>query len=289
MKHSFWSLLAALSFALMALFIRLGASGLTSMQLVFVRSAFTLLAIYIVFVRGRAILKTPFVKEHAIRCVCGITAMLCWFYAIPRMNFGLCMALVYTTPLFLAAYTVIRSLVSRSAVPWGPVAGAVVGFTGVALCLGPSFHAEELFPAFLCIFSAFLDLLSFLQIKKMGEAGEPSWRIVFFFSLFGALVTGIGFVDGVPVEWTPMLLACLAGIGITASVGQWAGTQAYAAGNMLLSACLGLSAIVFSLFFSALVFNEPVTAGALLGTALIIAGSAVSIVTTRRWEMRAGA
>ena len=63
-------------------------------------------------------------------------------------------------------------------------------------------------------------------------------------------------------------LAVLA-MGAFATLGQIATTRSYAYGNMLLSSCLGFSAIPFAAIISWLLFDEPSTLMSICGMLLI--------------------
>ena len=47
-------------------------------------------------------------------------------------------------------------------------------------------------PGLVCLLISAIDLLVYWQMQKMGKLGEPSWRIVFYFSLLGAIFSFIG-------------------------------------------------------------------------------------------------
>ena len=98
-------------------------------------------------------------------------------------------------------------------------------------------------------------------MKELGRLQEPSWRIVFYFTCFGTCFGLIGaylLEDGLHMPSPEAALAVLA-MGAFATLGQIATTRSYAYGNMLLSSCLGFSAIPFAAIISWLLFDEPST------------------------------
>ena len=123
-------------------------------------------------------------------------------------------------------------------------------------------------PALICLFVSFIDLVVYWQIKELGNLKEPSWRIVFYFSMFGVIFGVIGsyiFGDGMHMPtWESGLY--LIGMGICATLGQICTTRSYAYGNMLLSSCLGFSAIPISALVSFILFSEEVSTNGLLGS-----------------------
>ena len=75
-------------------------------------------------------------------------------------------------------------------------------------------------------------------------------------------------------------------MGLCATLGQICTTRSYAYGNMLLSSCLGFSAIPFSALISYFLFGEAQSVVALVGMSLIIAAGMTASVSTKRAEMK---
>ena len=80
-------------------------------------------------------------------------------------------------------------------------------------------------------------------------------------------------------------LAVLA-MGAFATLGQIATTRSYAYGNMLLSSCLGFSAIPFAAIISWLLFDEPSTLMSICGMLLITTAGICATIITKRAEAR---
>ena len=195
--------------------------------------------------------------------------------------------LTYTTPLFMAANFILLALLRHRAIPWTLCLAIVGGFAGVVITLQTSFASDALMPSLLCLSIGFIDLVIYWQIKELGDMKEPSWRIVFYFTLFGTVAGLIGtlLTGGLhSISWESG--AYLLGIAVTATLAQLCTTRAYASGNMLLSSCLGFSAIPFSALFSWLFFGDDITWVMTLGMALIIAAGCVATVNVKRQETR---
>jgi S-adenosylmethionine uptake transporter len=124
-----------------------------------------------------------------------------------------------------------------------------------------------------------------MQVTALGKVGEPEGRTVFYFSLGSALtgLLGIGFsglTSWASVSW--QAVAWLVPIGILASMGQWCMTRAYSRGSTLMVANLQYSGIVFSAFYSLLLFGESVPLIGWAGIALIVAsGLTATVLRTR--------
>lgn len=155
----------------------------------------------------------------------------------------------------------------------------------------PSFEAGYLVPALICLGIAFIDLIVYWQIKQLGELKEPSWRIVFYFTTFGTVFGLLGsFVieDGMHMP-TLESGAYLVGMGICATLAQICTTRSYAYGNMLLSSCLGFSAIPFSACMSFIFFAEYISWNGLIGMIMIVIAGIFATIYTKKTEAQAKA
>ena len=287
LKQSLWSLAASALFSLMAAFVKLCAGHFGTFELVFYRSLFGVLSIGFFVFSHHYTLRTQYFWGHVKRSGLGTLSILVWFFTLGLMPLSTNVTLTYTTPLFMAANFILLALLRHRAIPWTLCLAIVGGFAGVVITLQPSFASDALMPSLLCLSIGFIDLVIYWQIKELGDLKEPSWRIVFYFTLFGT-VTGLGgtFLTGGlhSISWESG--AYLLGIAVTATLAQLCTTRAYASGNMLLSSCLGFSAIPFSALFSWLFFGDDITWVMTLGMALIIAAGCVATVNVKRQETR---
>lgn len=291
LRQSLWSVAAALFFSLMAAFVKLSTGELGTLEMVFYRSLIGVVTIWLFVRRNHLSLRTPHVMGHIRRSVLGTVSIALWFYTLGELPFGTNMTLIYTTSLFMAANFIALAVMRHERAPWGLVLSILVGFSGIAIVLQPSFSSGELVPALICLFVSFLDLIIYWEMKQLGRLEEPSWRIVFYFTLSGTLFGLVGallFEGGMHMPTWNLLLAIL-GMGACATLGQICTTRSYAYGNMLLSSCLGFSAIPFSAVISMILFGESVTVTTLAGMSLIIAAGVAATITTKRSEARAKA
>lgn len=285
MMQSFWAIAAAACFSIMAAFVKVCAADLGSFELVFYRSVFgTLFIAFFVFTRGQT-LKTKHFGMHVVRSFLGVLSIVLWFYALGRMQFGTCMTLIYTTPLFMALNFIILARLKSTRAPWLMTASILVGFVGIICMLKPNFNSDEFIPALLCLGVSLIDLATYWQMKQMGQLKEPSWRIVFYFSVLGIVFAAVGtmFTGGFHALDSKALGGILA-MGLFATLGQICTTRSYAYGNMLLSSCLGFSAIPFSAVMGILLFDDAVEAASLIGMSLILASGVTAAVTTKKME-----
>lgn len=281
-----WSLAAALFFSLMAAFVKLSSGELGPLEMVFWRSLFGVVTIALYVRRNHLSLKTPHLMGNLKRSILGTISIAAWFYTLGQLPFGTNMTLIYTTPLFMAANFILLAWMKHQRAPWALVFSIIIGFAGIAIVLQPSFSSDELIPALICLAVSFLDLIIYWQMKELGRLEEPSWRIVFYFTCCGTLfgLFGTLFFEGGFHLSSLNAVAAILGMGVCATLGQICTTRSYAYGNMLLSSCLGFSAIPFSALISWILFGEASTVLSLAGMSLIIAAGVAATITTKRAE-----
>lgn len=287
MKQSFWAIAAAACFSIMGAFVKFCTENMGAFELVFYRSLFGTIFIAFVVASSGGTLKTQYFRHHIVRSVLGVTSVALWFYALSQMHFGTCMTLIYTTPLFMALNFIILSKCKGEHAPWAVVLAIVTGFIGICLVMKPGLETNEFIPALICLAVALIDLAAYWQMKQMGRLNEPSYRIVFYFSVLGMLFAA-GATLATTGFHTPDLsgVAGLLGMGLFATLGQICTTRSYAYGNMLLSSCLGFSAVPFSVIFGVTLFNESVDPLTLIGMTLILLAGMAAAVATKRMEAR---
>ena len=286
MKQSLWALAAAALFSVMAAFVKLCSDVHGPIEMVFYRSLFGVLVISLFVFRNRATLtlKTPHIAGHIKRSVLGTLSIMLWFFTLGKMHFGTNMTLIYTTPLFMDAKFVILALMRHKPAPWALVLATIAGFTGVTIVLQPSFNEGELIPALICLGVSLLDLVIYWQMKELGDMKEPSWRIVFYFTLFGTVwgLCGHLLLAGgmTPVTWdnAPALL----GMAVTATGAQLAMTRSWGSANTLLTAVFQYSAIVFAAGFGLSFFDEPVGLMSAAGIAVILVSGVWAAVIAKK-------
>jgi drug/metabolite transporter (DMT)-like permease len=194
------------------------------------------------------------------------------------------MTLNYMSSVWMALFLIGgAALVGSGRIDGRLVAAVLVGFAGVALVLRPTVDQQQLWHGVTGLLSGMLAATAYLQVTAMGRAGEPEERIVFYFSVGGIVVGAVWMLLLGASAHTPRGLALLLAIGVLATLGQTLMTRAYRIGTTLANASLQYLGIVFSFIFGVLLFNDPVTASALAGIALIVgAGLYATLLRARQ-------
>jgi S-adenosylmethionine uptake transporter len=270
-----WLMLgAAFLFATMGMCIKLAGALYGTGELVMYRSLVGVATI-LVLVRWRGgSLATPVPGAHLGRSVSGVTSLSLWFYAIGGLPLATAMTLNYMSSVWMALFLIGGSvLVGGARIDGRLVASVLVGFAGVALVLRPTLDQQQLWHGLAGLGSGVLAALAYMQVSSLGRAGEPDYRIVFYFSLAGAvagLALALSFGDGLSAHTGRGALLLLA-IGLLATTAQLMMTRAYAIGRTLSNAALHYTGIAFAFGYGVLVFGDPVSLMAVAGVALIVA------------------
>ncbi|NDV13185.1 DMT family transporter [Crenobacter sp. HX-7-9] len=262
---------AALLFALMGVFVKLGSATLSSVELVFWRSLFGVVLIGVPALARRQRFATPNWPVHLRRGVVAYCSLLGYFYAIVHLPLSTAVTLNYTSPMFLALLSV---LLLRERLRARALAA---GFAGVVLLLKPTLAADAWLAGVLGLSSGLLAGWSYLQVRELGRRGEPEWRVVFFF----ALVSTVGGALLIPLtgDWqVPDADAWLAiaGVGLTATLAQLAMTRAYKVGSKLFAANLSYLTVVFSTLLGVGLWGEPLPPSSIAAIVLIVVSGIVA-------------
>jgi drug/metabolite transporter (DMT)-like permease len=270
---------AGFLFACMGVFVKLGAQYFSSAELVFYRSLFGLIVMFII-IRSRGLpLATDHLPTHLWRGLSGFVALMLFFYAISRLPLATAITLNYTSPLFLALLsTVVLKEHPRRLL----LSALLLGFVGIVLLLRPTLHQGQVITGLLGLGSGFLAGVAYFNVRQLGLRGEPEWRVVFYFTLIATVGAGLWMLLHVfhPLSLHGFLL--LLGLGGSATLAQLAMTRAYRLGHTLVVAGLAYSTVLFATLLGIAVWHEMPSAGSWLAIAFIAASGVLSVRATPR-------
>jgi S-adenosylmethionine uptake transporter len=290
--QSLWMLFASFVFAIMGVCVKLASDLYSISEIVMYRGVVGVAFMFCLVKYQGGTLKTPLPWLHFWRGAIGVTALWLWFYAIGTLPLASAMTLNYMSPIWIAALLFVAGWWRGEArFEWGLVAAIVTSFIGVTMLLQPSIHAEQWFAGIVALISGMLAALAYLQVRQLGQMGEPEYRVVFYFSVT-ALVAGLlGAVASPHITSTSVPfwrahsitgMALLVAIGVSAAVAQMAMTRAYRLGKTLVTANLQYTGIVFSSGWGILIWDDALSWLGWLGIAVILAsGIAATYYNTR--------
>ena len=269
--------LSSLLFASMGVCVKLASALYGTGEIVFYRGVIGALFIYALTRWRGGSVRTRVPAMHAWRSVVGVSALMLWFYAIGRLPLATAVTLNYMSSVWMALFLIGGAvMLGANKVDARLVATVLAGFAGVALVLQPTLERDQFQAALAGLLSGMLSAMAYLQVTALGRAGEPEYRVVFYFSLGGATAGGtLALLSGLHSH-TWRGAALLLATGLLATTAQMAMTRAYAIGRTLSNASLQYMGIAFAFVFGVLVFDDPVTGLALAGMVLIVGAGLVA-------------
>ena len=209
-------LFAGICSSLLHIGVRHVSQSLPSIEIVALRSLFTLLVTLpvVMWTTGLA-WKTNRADLHIVRGIVGVASMWTWYYALGNLPLADAGALSFTTGLFV---TLGAALYFREAVGPRRWAAVAVGFLGAVIILRPGSGVVSL-PAIWAVFSSALWALSLLMAKHLAKY-DTSLTISFYQPLTTAPIALLLAVPG----WIwpePAVLATLFGMGLVAAAGNF--------------------------------------------------------------------
>ena len=274
--------LASLLFALMGVCVKFASQHYAAGEIVIYRGAVGALLIAALSRRRGRTLRTSVPAQHFWRSLSGVMALCLWFYSIGGLPLATAVTLNYMSSVWMALFLVGGAIALGGArVDARLVCTVLVGFAGVALVLQPAIQRDQFWGGLAGLMSGVIAAMAYLQVTALGRAGEPAYRIVFYFSLGGVAAGALAapLTGGLHAHTAPGVALLLA-VGILATLAQAAITRAYGTGTTLVVASLQYTGIAWSFLFGVLWFDDPVTPLAIAGTALI-AGAGIAATRLR--------
>ncbi len=275
---SSWMLVAGFLFAAVGAFGKIAASEFSSFELAAYRSLVGIVLIGGVII-GRAIGRGHSIahqfaslqwRDHLWRGALGSASLFGYFYALTHLPLATAVTLNYTSPLFLA---VLSTFLLRAHFKPMLLASICIGFCGIALLLRPTFAGTSAVASVVGLLSGLCAAAAYINVRKLGDAGEPEWRVVFYFSVISCV---LGFAIhrifyGAFSGLTAGNWLNLAFMGLAATLAQLAMTRAYHAGNPLVVGSFAYSTVVFSAIIGVVFFHELLPPISFIGISIIIA------------------
>ncbi len=274
--------IATLLFAAMGVCVKKASVEVSTGEVVFFRGLVGAVMMGLLAWSRQLSLATKVPQLHLWRGFAGVTALSLWFYAIAHMPLSTAVTLNYMSSVWMAMFLGIGALWKRwrgqpdKGIPPSLLIAVAVGFAGVALVLRPTLQRDQWLDGLIGVVSGMLSAWAYLQVASLGRAGEPEHRVVFYFSLFGALsgllISGVMVSTGQEV-WrhpSPTGWAWLIGVGAFATLAQLAMTRAYSQGHALVMASLQYLGIAHAFVLGVWIFGDPINPLALAGMALIV-------------------
>lgn len=263
-------LVAGALFATMGACAKFLATHFSGAELSLYHSVVSFLVIVLFVIGKRQSLRTHFWKGHFWRGLTGTISLVSYFYAMTKLPLATAITLNYTSPIWL---TLRSALLLKEKFQLRLIFAIVLGFAGIALLLRPTFSGESAHAGLIGLASGFFSACAYVNVKKLGDAGEPEWRVVFYFAAAGIIGSALTqtFTAG---AFHPITLhhgLWLLGMGLAATLAQLAMTRAYHTGNTLVVGAFAYSTVIFASVIGIFIFDEQLAPVAWVGIAIVIA------------------
>lgn len=279
--QSLWMLFATFVFSIMGLCVKLASSYYSTSEIVMYRSMIGVVFMVILITTRGGSFRTTLPWHHLWRGVVGVVAFWLWFHSIDALPLAMAMTLNYTSPIWIAAILFgLGWWQGKSRFEWKLVAAILLSFIGVAMLLQPSIRSDQWLAGTFALTSGMLSALAYLQVRKLGQMGEPEYRVVFYFCVTGSIMGLFATLFAPALSSTPEVIwhphtfkggLLLIAIGTTATAAQIAMTRAYRLGKTLVTANLQYTGIVFSSMWGIIVFGDILGRLGWVGISVIMA------------------
>lgn len=262
---------ASVAFAALGAVVKVAATHVPSVEIVFWRSLFSAAFVAVGAAAAGASLRPTNLRMHGVRAAVGVASMACYFEAIARLPLGDAVLITYLSPLLVALAS---PLLGERPPPriWGALA---VGLVGVALVAGPA-GADD--PVGLgCAFAAaFFAAGAYLSVRQLTRTDPPT-GVVFWFGVFGAALMSpaLAWGGGVHLGVEGALVEMLA-IGLLGAVAQTLMTRAYSVAAAARVSVVQYSTPVFAYALGLWVLGDPPSTWGIAGAALVALAGALS-------------
>ena len=283
-----WMLLASFAFAAMGAGVKLASSFYSTSEVVMYRGLIGALILLPMIRHQGGTLKTAFPREHVWRSVVGVVSLWLWFYGIAKLPLATAVTLNYMAPIWLATYMFFTGWWhGKGQTEWPLVLAIGMSFVGVVLVLRPAAETNQWLGGILTIASSIISAMAYMQVRRLGQMGEPEYRVVCYFSMtmavvgFAGTLVEMGAATFRPHSWHGVAL--LLAIGASGLLAQIAMTRAYRVGKVLVVANLQYTGIIFSSLWGMFLWGDRFDWHVWLGMAVILAsGIAVTFYNTKR-------
>ncbi|TFW35548.1 DMT family transporter [Massilia horti] len=275
---SLWMVFASFAFAAMGAAVKLASGVFSTSELLMYRGLIGTAMLFLVARHQGGSFKSQFPREHLWRSAVGVISLWLWFYAIGQLPLATAVTLNYMAPIWIAAGVFAAAWWhGKKRVEWQLVLAVLMSFVGVMLVLRPAIDSDQWLGGVSGLLSSIISAMAYMQVRRLGQMGEPEYRVVFYFSLTTTVAGFAGSLlspDAAGVRFHPIDLhagALLAAMGVSALFAQMAMTRAYRVGKVLVVANLQYTGIVFSSLWGVLLFGDSLDWHVWLGIAVILA------------------
>ena len=252
-KGIIYIIVAAFGFSVMSLFVKL-SGDLPAFQKAFFRNFIALIFITAMMLREKIgfLPKKSNIPALLGRSLFGTLGLLCNFYALGQLNLSDANMLNKLSPFFAIIFSVFLLKEKPNVIQ---LLGVTVAFIGSVLIIMPGFDNPRVIPAIAGVLGGMGAGAAYTFVRKLGENGENSKRIVFYFSAFSCLFC-VPFMIAEYESMTAVQTLFFVLAGTFACVGQLGITKAYLCAPAKEISVYDYTQVVFAAILGFFVFGD---------------------------------
>ena len=277
-----YMILSAASFCFMTVFVKLAGSSLSTIQIVFVRGTFTLIATGILIFKEKIYPFGNHKKLLAARGIIGTLALFLVYESIKRFPLSEATVIQYLFPIFTA---LVAALIISEPLNKNIFGAIILGLFGVYTVLGFPFLVTEtninLYSIGIAIAGSFLTGVAYVLVRQATKVNEHPLVVMFYFPLFTVPMSLplllSNWVHPTLGEWGFLLL-----VGVCTQLGQFFLTHGYKELPAAKAAPLSYVQVPFAMIMGAIIFEEVISLTFIIGSLLVLLS--IFIVMLKRLE-----
>ena len=264
----YYQIISCFFFSLLGLQIKLLFQESTLENIVFYRSFFGTLVLFLIMVHKReklkTILRTADIKIHIFRSLCGMLAMYFGYKSLMYLSLAQASTIGFSKVFFTC---IISSFVFTEKLRSHILFCILLGFIGIILITNPDKINSHL-GVYMSLFSAICVSGGIISISYLSKK-DSTMTILFYHSLFSSLIFFIIFNHKIIFGNNFLIFKYLI-LTVTALIGQFFNTESYKNDLTQKVVILGYSRIIFSTILGAIILDDQISWPNLLGISIVI-------------------
>lgn len=272
-KGYLYALIAAMSTALMATFVKL-AANVSVPTLIFFRNVISLTLILPTVFQGRVVLKTEKPKLHVFRALMGITGIYCYFYAVKHLELTEAIVLLNTVPLFIP---IVARIWLKNPFTSYKIFAVLLGFLGVLAIIQPGYGIFRSGASLVGLLGGMITAVAFVSVKQLTKT-EGTTRILFYYFIYCIVLSffPMTFSSSPKLLWVDWMYIFF--VGFFAVLYQVFMTKSYSCMAATKVGALLYLAVIFGALLDYLVWGHNLYLYEIVGGILIVLGGLLALL-----------
>jgi drug/metabolite transporter (DMT)-like permease len=272
LRGALWMGGAVLSFSLMAIAVRELLRTMGSFEILFLRSAISLVIMLgVVAYVGRERLRTQRFGLHVVRNLFHFAGQYAWVYSIAMLPLAMVFAIEFTMPVWSAVLAV---LLMGERLNHGRIVMLVLGLVGILVILKPGIEAVPP-AAIVMLLGSFAYAATMISTKQLAKT-DSAIAVLFYMSV---IQVPLALVPALQQWVTPGLadLPWVLAVGVTGLSAHFCLTRSLRIADATLVIPIDFLRLPLIAVVGMMFYGEPLQASILIGAAVIFAGTYYSI------------